>query len=335
MPGLLDPIHIGSLELPNRLVMPPMVMGLAAEDGGITDALVEHYRQRAPGVGLVIVEASSVVSTARGTDRPGIHNDGFIPGLQRIVSAVKEQGSRIAIQLLHSGEVARPDTPPGSRAGPSAMPLPNSDMVIRELSIQEIEEIIVTFGQAAYRAKEAGFDAVEVHGAHGSLLNKFTSPLTNRRIDQYGGSLANRIRLPLEIVAEVRNQVGADYPVLYRLGADDMMKGGLTIQDGRRIAAALVESGVNAIDVSGGLVGSEHPTIKGQGYFIPIAEGIKQAASVQVPVIGVGGITEPAFADEVIRERRVDMVAVGRAILNDPEWAHKAVEALSGSKEAG
>ena len=141
------------------------------------------------------------------------------------------------------------------------------------------------------------------------------------------------MRLPLEIVAEVRNQAGADYPIRYRLGADDMTPGGLTIQDGRHIATAIVEAGVNAIDVSGGLVGGEHPTIKRQGYFVPMAEEIRRAA--RVPVIGVGGITEPEYADRVIREGRVDMVAVGRAILNDPGWARKAADILSGSQERG
>jgi len=308
-----------------------MVMGLAGEGGEITDALVEHYRQRAPGVGLVIVEASSVEPTPQWTDRPGIYSDSLAAGLQRLTSTVKEQGSTIAIQLLHSGSVAQPDTTPGRPAGPSAVSMPNSDVVMRELAIHEIEEIVAAFGKAAIRAKSAGFDAVEIHGAHGTLPNKFTSPLTNKRTDRYGGSLTNRMRLPLEIVAEIRSQVSGGYPILYRLGVDDMMPGGLTIQDGRRIAVALVEAGVNAIDVSGGFVGSQHPTIKRQGYFIPMAEEIRRAASV--PVICAGGITEPANADRVIRERRVDMVAVGRAILDDPEWGRKAVDILSGNGE--
>jgi len=200
---------------------------------------------------------------------------------------------------------------------------------MREMSVQEIEGITVAFGQAANRAKSAGFDAVEIHGAHSTIPNTFTSPLTNKRTDRYGGNLENRMRLPLEIIAEIRRQVGTDYPILYRLGADDMTPGGLTIQDGRRIAVALVEAGVDVIDVSGGFVGSKHPTLKGQGYFIPMAEEIKRAA--RVPVICAGGITEPAYADRVVRERRVDMVAVGRAILDDPEWARKAVDILSGN----
>ena len=326
MPGLLDPIRIGSLVLPNRLVMPPMVTGLADEKGGVTNELTEHYRHRAPGVGLVIVEASSVESSTRG-HLLGVDSDDVIPGLQRLTSTIQERGSRIAIQLHYTGISTQPDTAQRSIAGPSPVSLPNSDMVMRELSVQEIEEIIVAFGQAAIRAKLAGFDAIEIHGAHGHFLHKFASPLTNKRTDRYGGNLRNRMRLPLEIVTEVRNQVGADFPILYRIGADDMTPDGLTIQDGRRIAVALVEAGVNAIDVSGGLIGGEHPTLKGQGYFIPMAEEIKRA--VKVPVIGVGGITEPAYADRVIRESRVDMVAVGRAILDDPEWARKAVDSLS------
>ena len=135
------------------------------------------------------------------------------------------------------------------------------------------------------------------------------------------------MQLPLEIVAEVRRQAGTDYPVLYRLGATDMVEGGLTTQEGQRIAVALVQVGANAIDVYVGIVGSESPELTGQGYFVPLAEEIKKA--VAVPVIGVGGITEPAFADQVVRQGRVDLVAVGRAILNDPRWARKAVDMLS------
>jgi len=309
-----------------------MVTGLADENGIASDALVEHYTQRANGVGLVIVEASSVESTSRG-NLLGVDSDYVIPGLQRLVSAVQEQGSRIAIQLHYSGISTQSDTAHKSIPGPSPVSIPNSDVVMRELSIQEIEEIVVAFGQAAIRTKSAGFDAVEIHGAHGHLLNKFISPLTNKRTDLYGGSLRNRMRLPLEIVSAARNQVGADFPIIYRLGAVDMLPGGLTIQDGRRIAAALVEAGVNAIDVSGGHIGTEHPTLKGQGYFIPTAEEIKRAA--KSPVICAGGVTDPAYADRVIRQGRVDMVAVGRAILDDPAWARKAVEMLSRNREQG
>ena len=332
MPRLLDPIRIGSLGLLNRLVMPPMDTGLATTSGEVTDAQVEHYRDRASGVGLVIVEHSYVALAGRASlNQLGVHRDQLVPGLHRVVQAVQGQGSRVAAQLNHCGAKALPDSEVGSPAGPSAKTPPGAkgEVIPRQLSLEDIVEIVNGFGQAARRAREAGFDAVEVHGAHGYLNNQFTSLITNQRSDRYGGDLENRMRLPVEIVAEVRRQVGTGYPVLYRLGASDMMEGGVTIQEGQRIAAVLVEAGADAIDVSGGLVGFEHPSESGQGYFIPLAEEIRQDSAVKVPVIGVGGIKEPAYADQVIQEGRVDMVAVGRAILNDPQWAQKAVDSLS------
>lgn len=330
MPGLLDPICIGSLELANRLVMPPMGTRLSGEGGEVTDRLVEHYRERAPGVGLVIVEHACVMLAGRmHAGQVGVHEDELVPGLRRLARAVQEQGARVAIQINHVGAKAPPNPALGTPAGPSAVPLPESEVVPRELSLSEIEGIVTAFGQAARRAKEAGFDGVEVHGAHGFLNNQFTSPLTNKRADRYGGNLENRMRLPLEIVAEVRRQVGAGYLVFYRLGASDMLEGGLTVEEGQRIAVALVGAGVDVVDVSGGLGGSIHPTRTGQGFLVPLAEEIKRV--VTVPVIGVGGITQPEFADRVIREGRVDIVAVGRAILHDPQWGRKAVAALSGA----
>jgi len=329
MPRLLDPIRIGSLEIPNRLVMPPMGTRLAGNGGQVTDRLVAHYQERAPGVGLVIVEHACVTLAGRMHDSQlGIHKDELVPGLGTLARAVQKQGARIAIQINHVGAKAPPNPALGTPASASAVAPPGIETVPRELSLSEIGEIVKAFGQAARRAKEAGFDAVEVHGAHGFLNNQFTSPLTNKRTDSYGGSLENRMRLPLEIVAELRRQVGGDYPILYRLGASDMIEGGLTLQEGQRIASALVEAGVDVVDVSGGHGGSVHPTITGQGFLVPMAEEIKRV--VTVPVIGVGGITEPEFADRVIREGRVDLIAVGRAILRDPGWGAKAVAALSG-----
>jgi 2,4-dienoyl-CoA reductase-like NADH-dependent reductase (Old Yellow Enzyme family) len=321
-------MRIGKLELPNRLVMPPMANQFATDTGEVTDRLIDHYRQRAPGVGLVIVEHCYVMLTGRlRVHQPGIHEDRLIPGLRRLAQAVQEQGSRIAVQINHAGGKALPDPASGTPVGPSAVPPYNSEAIPRELSLDEVGEIIAAFGQAARRAKEAGFDAVEVHGAHGFLNNQFTSPLTNKRTDRYGGSLENRIRLPLEIVTEVRRQVGESYPVFYRLAATDWLEGGLSIEEGQRIAKALEEASVDVIDVSGGLFGASHPSLAGQGYLVPLAEEMKKV--VEVPVIGVGGISEPEFADQVIRQGRVDLVAVGRAILRDPQWGSKAVAALT------
>jgi len=208
---------------------------------------------------------------------------------------------------------------------PSAIPN-DSGVSPRELETQEIGRMVHLFGEAARRAREAEFDAVEVHGAHGYLLNQFTSPVTNRRNDEYGGSFENRVRFPLETVTEVRSVVGPDYLVLYRLGAYDGEGRGVTIQEMQAFAQKLVDAGVNIIDVSGGLIGPSPDDMTGQGYFLPLAEKIKRA--VNVPIIGVGGITDPAFANQAIRGARVDLVAVGRALLANPDWALAAKRAL-------
>jgi 2,4-dienoyl-CoA reductase-like NADH-dependent reductase (Old Yellow Enzyme family) len=328
MPGLLDPITIKGLEIPNRLVMPPMATRFATETGEATDRLVAHYSDRAGGVGLVIIEHCFVMVEGRmRLDQPGIHGDELIPGLTRLVQAVHRQGAKIAVQINHGGSKVPADAELRLPVGPSPVPFPGSEIRPRELGVPEIRRIVEAFGEAARRARAAGFDAVEVHGAHGFLNNQFLSPLTNRRSDRYGGTLENRLRLPVEIVGEVLRKAGGDTPLLYRLGAEDFMDGGLSIEEGVKAAEALVRAGVDALDVSGGLGGYAHPAIDGQGFMIPAAERVK--AAVPVPVIGVGGITEPKFADQVIREGRVDMVAVGRAMLSDPSWARRAVDFLS------
>ncbi|MFW9832011.1 MAG: hypothetical protein ACFFD8_09570 [Candidatus Thorarchaeota archaeon] len=192
--------------------------------------------------------------------------------------------------------------------------------------MEELEPIAYAFGRAAERAISAGFDGVEVHGAHGFLLNQFYSPLTNHRADAYGGSLENRMRFPLEVVREVRKRIGTNM-LLYRLGSVDLEMMGSQIEDSQQFAKRLSQEGVNILDVSGGMCGSAPKSlIRQEGYFVPQAEAIKQ--SVDKPVIGVGGVKTPQFADHVIRERKVDFIAVGRALKKDPLWAVKAVKFL-------
>jgi 2,4-dienoyl-CoA reductase-like NADH-dependent reductase (Old Yellow Enzyme family) len=176
---------------------------------------------------------------------------------------------------------------------------------------------------------KAGFDGVEVHGAHGFLLNQFFSPLTNLRRDKYGGPLENRIRFPLEVVERVKEKVGGRL-LLYRLGSDDLDPSGTGIEDSQKFAVKLEQAGVDIMDVSGGLCGSRPEQLQGgQGYFIPQAQQVRNV--VEIPVIGVGGITEPEFGDRLIREGKVDLVAVGRKLLEDPDWAIKAIETLEKS----
>jgi 2,4-dienoyl-CoA reductase-like NADH-dependent reductase (Old Yellow Enzyme family) len=197
----------------------------------------------------------------------------------------------------------------------------------RKLSLTEIEEIVYDFRDAASRAAAAGFDAVEIHGAHGYLLSQFLSPLTNRRRDEFGGDLENRVRLPCRIIEEIRRELGPGFPVLYRIGVDDRLPGGITIQEGVEAARMIVEKGVSVMDVSGGIGGGGMDELEGPGYFVPYAAAVKSV--VGVPVIGVGGIRTAVEADRIIRTGKVDLVAVGRAILKDSKWASKAVEYLS------
>ena len=328
MANLFDPLHVGNLTLKNRIVMPPMANDLADAQGKVTDRLIAHYTRRAPGVGLVIVEHSYFTPEGKASPRQlGIHEDAAINGLTKLAEAIHVKGTPVCIQINHAGREANRAVTGLDPVAPSPIPSESSGSVPRELEKREIRDLVSLYGAAARRARKAGFDAVEVHGAHGYLVNQFTSPLSNSRNDEYGGSLEGRARFPLEAVKEVRRMIGPDLLVLYRLGASDGEGRGVTIGEVQHFAQELVQAGVDIVDVSGGLVGDAPADMTGQGYFLPLAENIKHA--VDAPVIGVGGITDPVFADQAIRDGRVDLVAVGRALLSDPDWALSAKRTLN------
>lgn len=325
--GLLDPVTIGSLRLRNRIVLPPMATELAGPDGEVTDRLVEHYKAMATEQGLMIVEHSFITPNGRRSPRQlGIHDSRLVPGLSKLVKAVHDSGTPLAIEMNHAGRTANSQICGAQPVGPSAIPVVGGETP-RELDIEEIGGLVDAFEQAANRAVKAGFDAVEVHGAHGFLLNQFTSPLSNRRKDQYGGSLENRMRFPLEVVKRVREAIGAETLLLYRIGADDMTPGGFTLEEGKKLAVNLADVGVQVIDVSGGMCGS-----RPAGSYIHLATGIKSAVSI--PVIGVGGIKDCFSADEVVKTGKADLVAVGRAQLADSSWAVKAIQGLRDSTQS-
>lgn len=327
MAYLFDPLIVGRLSLKNRIVMPPMANNLAGMKGEVTEALMTHYSRRAAGVGLVIVEHSYVSEIGKASVRQlGICDDALVDGLTDLVKSIHARGSPVCVQINHAGRKGRSSICGNQPIAPSAIAESDLYEVPRELEKHEISYLVSLFSEAAQRARKAGFDCVEVHGAHGYLLNQFTSPLSNRRIDEYGGSFENRIRFPLEVVEEVRKGVGSDFPILYRLGAYDGREGGVTVAESQVFARRLVKAGIDIVDVSGGLIGPNPEGTLSQGYFLPLAEKIKQA--VGVPVIGVGGIKDPKFADEAIRQGKVDLVAVGRALLEDPDWALNAFKAL-------
>ena len=322
--GLLDPLKVKGLALKNRIVMPPMHTGFATTEGAVTENHVKHYVRRSKALGLLIVEHSYVSLGGKLSERQvGIYGDSLVPGLEKLSSSVHATGTPIVIQINHAGRVARKEVTGRQPVAPSR------DGNARELKVEEIEALTEIFVKAADRAMRAGFDGVEVHGAHGFLLNQFYSPLTNRRRDNYGGPLENRIRFPLEVVERVREKVGGRL-LLYRLGSDDLDPSGTRIEDSQKFAVKLKQAGVDIIDVSGGLCGSRPEQLQGrQGYFTPQAQQVRKV--VEIPVIGVGGITEPEFADRLIREGKVDLVAVGRKLLEDPDWAIKTTETLEKS----
>ena len=316
---LSDPLTIKGLTLKCRIVMPPMATGFATEEGTATGSLVEHYVRRAKALGLIIVEHSYVSLQGKLSERQlGIHDDGLIPGLKKLVQNVHAMGTPIAAQINHAGARTTQEITGMPPVAPSAAE------GVRELQVGEIEEISCSFAVAAERAMKAGFDGVEVHGAHGFLLNQFFSPLTNRRSDKYGGSLENRMRFPLEVVEKIREVVRGKI-LMYRLGAVDLDPAGTRIADSKKFGLKLQDAGVDVIDVSGGVCGSRPEKLQGiQGYFVPQAHKIRDV--VNVPVVGVGGIKDPVYADRLVREGIVDLVAVGRVLLKDPEWAIKALQ---------
>jgi NADPH2 dehydrogenase len=263
---------------------------------------------------LVIVEHSSISPEGRVSDKQlGIYDDSLILGLETLSSQVHSTGTPIVIQLNHAGRKTSKNVTGFQSVAPSATES------ARELAKDELRSLADQFVAAAARAVQAGFDGVEVHGAHGFLLNQFYSPLANQRTDSYGGSLENQMRLPLEIVRQIRKTIGKRL-LLYRLGVVDLESNGIQVDDSKFFARKLEDTGVDIIDISGGLCGSRPAQLeKTQGFFIPQAHAIRRV--VDVPVIGVGGIRDPGYANRLIMEKTVDLIAVGRPILNDANWA--------------
>ena len=330
MPDLLSPLVVQGLTLRNRIVMPPMWSGQAGPDGFVTPSIIEYHRRRAAaGCGLIIVEHAFVHPRGRHTPTQiGVHSDATVAGLSRLASAIKREGAAACLQISHAGSRASARVLGTRPLAPSAVrhPYEPEGDTPEAIDAAMLPDIVAAFGDAAARARAAGFQAVEVHAAHGFLLSQFLSPLTNRREDEYGGAVENRCRLHLAVLAEVVSRVGADGPVFVRLGAHDETPGGLELADSCRVAAWLAGAGAALIDVSGGLQGSRGAG-KGSAYFVPYAQAIK--AAVRVPVMVTGGIAEPDLANRAVREQWADLVGVGRAMLNDPDWARKAIEHLA------
>ena len=302
-----------------------MQTGRASFEGAVTNRLINFYVRRSSALGLPIVEHSYVSPTGKiGPKQLAIHDDSSISGFEKLANALHEVGAPAVVQISHAGGVTNKRVIGTEPAGPS----PREKT--RMLEASEIYGIADEFVLAAERAVKAGFDGVELHGAHGYLLNQFFSPLFNRREDEFGGCLESRMRFPLLVVEKVRQRLNGGL-LLYRLGSDDLAPNGTHIEDSIVFAKRLEASGVDILDVSGGMCGSEPKQLRQvKGYFVSQASEIKKA--VKVPVIGVGGITEAEYADKLVSEGKVDLVAVGRAFWTDSQWAEKAIETLKISK---
>ncbi|MFA5576381.1 MAG: NADPH dehydrogenase NamA [Tissierellaceae bacterium] len=310
----LTEFKIKNMTLKNRIVMPPMCMYSAEEDGFVKDFHRIHYGSRAiGGAGLIIVEATAVVPNGRLTSNDlGIWSDDHIQGLKSLVDGVKAHGSKIALQLGHGGRKSASNDE--YIVAPSPISYSPDYRMPRELTLDEIKDLVSSYREAARRANEAGFDAIEVHGAHGYLVHEFLSPLTNKRRDQYGGSLENRTRFLNEILSSIKEIWPEEKPIIVRVTADDYLEGGIDKEEIVRIVNE-VKSNIDLVHVStGGLVNVKFDIFP--GYQVSYAEAIKNQCDIAT--IAVGLIDEYRQIEEILYNERADLVAVGRGFLRDP-----------------
>ncbi len=333
-PNLFRPGYIGRKRIKNRLIMSPMVSGLAV-DGQVTDSLLEHYEARARGgVGMIIVEAACIDAPIgrEGFAQLALDNPKYIPGLYRLSETIKMHGAAAFIQLLHIGREVTPFVIDGNQpVAPSEIPCKIIRSVPRALTTEEVKELVQKFADSAYYASRAGFDGVELHAAHGYLLNEFLSPNANHRTDEYGGSLENRERFLLECVQAIKKQV-PDLLLSVRLNMDDFIEGGLTLEESVLIGQHLETAGVDVIHCSCGTyesgLKSIEPASYEEGWRVYMAEALKK--EVRIPVITGGMVRKPEMADTIIREGKADFVFMARGLLADPQWPQKA---FSGREE--
>jgi 2,4-dienoyl-CoA reductase-like NADH-dependent reductase (Old Yellow Enzyme family)/NADPH-dependent 2,4-dienoyl-CoA reductase/sulfur reductase-like enzyme len=335
---LLSPINIRSLTISNRLVMPPMGTALGNPDSTVSEANLAYIKRRAQGgAGLIITEITEVHPLGSAGPRCiGVWDDKFIPGLSKLADVVHAQGSKIAMQLHHTGRENYLLQKKNKAIGPSAIPSYIFGFMgaPREMTLAEVEETIAAFGNAALRARKAGFDAVELHGAHGYLLMQFLSANSNQRTDQYGGDFRGRSRFMIECLKEARKQVGPDFPMSIRISGEECIKNGYTISDMQTIIPDLVSAGADIINVSFGTHGSpavnidtpnpSAPVEYEPGFKAFLARKIKEVT--KVPVISVGRYVDPYKMDEAIARGDADFIAVARQHLADPDFLKNAIE---------
>jgi len=330
MTTLFTPSEINGMEISNRFVRSATWSGMATDDGASTPQLVDLMSDLAKGgVGLIITGHAYVQQDGQaGPWQLGIYKDEFIPGLKRITQAVHESNGKIILQLAHAGFYAysaltrKTPLAPSNIDGLSKKPR-------KKMNIQDIKEIVNSFGEAARRAKDAGFDGVQIHSAHGYLLSQFLSPFFNRRTDEYGGQIQNRVRILLEVYESIRNVLGQNYTILIKLNSQDFIENGLKLEDSMRVGTMLSERGIDGIELSGGLLTSSKlsPSRKGitskdkEAYFRNEAQSFKE--EINVPLILVGGIRSYDVANQLIDEGVADYISMCRPFIREPDLINR------------
>ena len=326
--NVFSPLKVGKMEVTNRLVVPAMVMNFCTNDGQATEKFIAYHEAKSRGGwGLIITEDYAVDPRGKGfLNIPGLWNDSQIESHSKLTERVHKYGSKIVAQIYHAGRQTNHYVIGMEPEAPSPIPCPSNQEIPHELTVDEIHRLVEKFGDCAFRAKKAGFDGVEIHGAHGYLVAQFMSPYSNKRTDEYGGNLINRMRFPLEIISNIRAKAGHDFPILFRISGDELVPGGRTIEDTKAMAMLLEQAGVNAIHVSAGVYASMTaiipPSAVRHGWITDFAADVKKIVSI--PVITVGRINDPILAETIIASGKADLVSMGRGSLADPELPNKA-----------
>ena len=325
---MFTPLKIGTTEIKNRFIVSPMVMNYCTEDGMATEKYIAYHEEKAKGGwGLIVTEDYAVDPSGKGYSKiPGLWRDDQIAGHRELTERVHAAGSKILAQIYHAGRQTQEWITGCQPVAPSPIPCPIKKEMPRELTIAEIHKIVEQYGDAARRAQQAGFDGVQIHGAHGYLITQFMSSYSNKRTDEYGGCFANRMRFAVEIVENIRRKVGKDFIIDFKISGEEAVPEGMIIEDTKAAAILLEEAGVDSLNVSIGVYASWYtqvqPAVMGHGWIADFAREIKSV--VKIPVTTVGRINDPMIAESILRSGKADAIFMGRASLADPHLPNKA-----------
>jgi len=328
--NIFQPMMIGNCEIKNRFIVSPMVMNCCTEDGRATEKFIAYHEEKAKGGwGLIVTEDYAVDPSGKSyLHLPGLWEDGQIASHKELTDRVHNAGAKIFAQIYHSGrQTTSVDNGGYPIVAPSPIPCPVKKEMPREMTTEEVEEMVQKFGDAALRAKKAGFDGVQIHGAHGYLVAEFVSAYSNKRTDKYGGCLTNRLRFPLEIIADIRRKCGADFPIDYKISGEERVAGGNNIEDTKTIVRFLEDAGISSVNVSVAVYETWYmqvpPAVMNHGWLADMAADIKTVVD-HIPVTTVGRVNDPLIADTIIKSGKADACYMGRASLADPQLPNKA-----------